>query len=76
VQVWTEDERELIATIMAIPAQRLEARGHTTITFDERPGDSPMACAPGFIRVTPSARNLSIAIRLKPSTSMLAAVIK
>ena len=48
VQVWTEDERELIATIMAIPAQRLEARGHTTITFDERPGDSPMAVRTWF----------------------------
>ena len=43
VQVWSEDQRQVIATVMAIPAQRLEPRDHTTITFDERPGDSPMA---------------------------------
>jgi len=43
VQIFTEDERELIATVLAIPAQRPDPRGHTTITFDERPGNSPMA---------------------------------
>lgn len=48
VQVWTEDERLLIATIMAIPTQRPEPRGHTSITFDERPGDSPMAVRTWF----------------------------
>jgi hypothetical protein len=48
VQIWTEDQRQLIATVMAIPAQRLEPRGHTTITFDERPGNSPMAVRTWF----------------------------
>ena len=48
VQVWTEDQRHLIATVMAIPAQRLEPRGHTSIIFDERPGDSPMAVRTWF----------------------------
>src|SRR5262249_51730309 len=43
VQVWTEDQRQLLATIMAIPTQRPDPRGHTTIPFEERPADSPMA---------------------------------
>jgi len=48
VQVFTEDERELIATVIAVPAQRPEPRGHTAITFDERPGDSPVAVRTWF----------------------------
>jgi hypothetical protein len=48
VQVWTADQRQLIATIMAIPAQRTETRDRTTITFDERPGNSPMALRTWF----------------------------
>jgi len=48
VQIWTEDQRQIIATIVAIPAQRTEARDYTTVTFDERPGTSPMALRTWF----------------------------
>ena len=43
VQIFTEDQSQLTATVAAIPVQRPDPRGHTTITFDERPGNSPMA---------------------------------
>lgn len=48
VQIWTEDQRQIIVTILAVPAQRPEPRGHTSITFDERRGDSPMAVRTWF----------------------------
>lgn len=48
VQIWTEDQRQIIATILAVPAQRPERSDHTTVTFDERPGDSPMAVRTWF----------------------------
>jgi len=48
VQIWTEDQRELIATILAIPSQRVETRSRTLFTFDERPGNSPMAVKTWF----------------------------
>ena len=43
VQIFTEDQRQLVATILAIPAYRLEPTGETVITFEERPTDSPEA---------------------------------
>lgn len=73
VQIFTEDERGVIATIKAIPAQRPEPRGHTTITFDERLGDSPMAVRTWFYPVTPLDRNSSITILIRlltPPTTM------
>jgi hypothetical protein len=41
VQIWNEDETQLITTILAIPNYRLEPTGRTVIKFGERPGDSP-----------------------------------
>jgi len=43
VQIWNADENHLFATILAIPAQRLEASGDSAFELEERPGDSPMA---------------------------------
>src|SRR5579862_8634777 len=43
VQVFTEDEKQLLATILAIPAYRIEPTGNTVVTFDERPSGSPEA---------------------------------
>lgn len=43
VQIWTEDERQVIATILAIPNQRMEPASHSIFQFDERPADSPQA---------------------------------
>jgi hypothetical protein len=43
VQVFTEDQKQLLATIMAIPAYRLEPTDKTVVTFDERPSGSPEA---------------------------------
>jgi len=36
VQIFTEDQSKLVATIEAIPAYRLEPTGDTLITFEER----------------------------------------
>ena len=43
VQIFTEDQKELLATIMAIPAYRIEPTDKTVVTFDERPSGSPEA---------------------------------
>jgi len=43
VQVFTEDEKQLVTTIMAIPNYRLEPADKTIITFEERPSGSPEA---------------------------------
>ena len=43
VQIFTEDERELITTILAVPAYRPEPTGDSVITFEERPSGSPEA---------------------------------
>jgi hypothetical protein len=43
VQVFTEDDGELLATILAIPAYRLEPTPEMKITFAERPAGSPEA---------------------------------
>jgi hypothetical protein len=43
VQVFTEDQKQLLATILAIPAYRVEPTGKTVVTFDERPSGSPEA---------------------------------
>src|SRR5579883_1434637 len=37
VQVFTEDQKHILATIMAIPAYRIDPAGQTVVTFDERP---------------------------------------
>ena len=43
VQIWNEDETQILATIMAIPNYRLDVPEKTIFEFDERRGDSPMA---------------------------------
>jgi hypothetical protein len=43
VQVWSGDESKLLATILAVPAQRPEVSEETVITFDERESTSPPA---------------------------------
>jgi hypothetical protein len=43
VQVWSADETQLFATIMAIPAYRLHPNDKTIFEFDERPANSPEA---------------------------------
>ena len=48
VQIWTGDGMYLIATIMALPAYRLEPSDHTVLNYDERPVDQPMALRQWF----------------------------
>jgi hypothetical protein len=36
VQIFDQDQRHLIATVMALPAYRTEPTGETVITFEER----------------------------------------
>jgi hypothetical protein len=43
VQIWTGDESQILATIMAIPNYRPDPPDQTIFEFDERPGNSPMA---------------------------------
>ena len=43
VQIWNEDENQLLATLMTIPNTRFEPPDRTIFQFDERPGNSPMA---------------------------------
>jgi hypothetical protein len=43
VQVFTEDEKQLIATVMGIPDYRLDPAEKTVVTFDEGAGNSPEA---------------------------------
>ena len=43
VQVFTEDQKQLLATIMAIPAYRIEPTDKTVVSFDERRSGSPEA---------------------------------
>lgn len=48
VQVWNADKSELLETILAIPNYRLEPKGDTTVSFYERPADSPEALRAWF----------------------------
>jgi hypothetical protein len=43
VQIFTEEPREIVATVMAIPAYRLTPSGDMLITFEERPSGTPEA---------------------------------
>jgi hypothetical protein len=43
VQIWNEDETQLLATLLTAPDYRLNPPDKTIFEFDERPGDSPMA---------------------------------
>jgi hypothetical protein len=48
VQIYDKDEKQLIGTVLAVPDERLEPRGKTVITFDERSGGSPEALRAWF----------------------------
>ncbi len=48
VQIWNEDETKLLATIIAIPNERLQPTDKTVITFTERPSGSPEALQAWF----------------------------
>jgi len=43
VQVFDKDDMQLIATLMAVPAEKMEAEGDPVITFKETPADRPPA---------------------------------
>lgn len=43
VQVFTQDQQHLLATMNAVPDYRLEPTDHTVVTFEERPSGSPEA---------------------------------
>jgi hypothetical protein len=43
VQIFTEEPREIVATVVAIPAYRLTPSGDTLVTFEERPAGTPEA---------------------------------
>ena len=43
VQIFTQDQRKVLATIQAIPDYRLEATDQTAISFEERPSGKPEA---------------------------------
>jgi hypothetical protein len=48
VQIFSQDEKTIIATILAIPNYRLKATDKTVITFRERPAGEPEALRAWF----------------------------
>jgi hypothetical protein len=48
VQIYNKDENHLITTVLAVPDERLEPRGKTVISFDERTSNSPEALRAWF----------------------------
>jgi len=48
VQIFSEDEKTIYATILAIPNYRLQTTGKTVITFRERPAGEPEALRAWF----------------------------
>ena len=48
VQIYNKDETKLVAEILAVPDERLEPKGKTVISFEERPGNSPEALRAWF----------------------------
>jgi hypothetical protein len=48
VQIYTKDEKKIVATILAIPNYRLKATDKTVITFRERPAGEPEAIRAWF----------------------------
>jgi hypothetical protein len=43
VQIWNENETQILATTITIPNTRFEPPDKSTFEFEERAGDSPMA---------------------------------
>lgn len=48
VQIFSENQKHLIATLLAAPAQRNEVTDDTVITFKEQPNGGPEALAKWF----------------------------
>jgi hypothetical protein len=48
VQIFDKDEKQLLATILAIPDYRLQPAGETVLYFEERPAGSPPALKAWF----------------------------
>src|SRR5258708_10179253 len=48
VQVFDANNQHLITTVLAIPNYRIEAKGHTTLLFDERMSSQPQAIKEWF----------------------------
>jgi hypothetical protein len=48
VQIYNKDENQLITTVLAVPDERIEPRGKTVITFEERASGSPEAVRAWF----------------------------
>lgn len=48
VQIWNEDKTRLLTTVLAIPNYRLEPKGESVISFNERPGVCPVALRAWF----------------------------
>jgi len=48
VQIFDKDQKHMIGTVLAVPDERLEPRGKTIISFDERPTGSPEALGACF----------------------------
>jgi len=48
VQIFNEDQTQLIATVLAIPAYRLKPTDDTLISFEERSAGSPEAVSRWF----------------------------
>src|SRR6266403_211435 len=48
VQIFDKDEKELYATLLALPNERLKPSDKPTITFEERPSGSPEAVKAWF----------------------------
>jgi hypothetical protein len=48
VQIYNKEGNKLIGNVLAVPDERLEARGKTVISFEERPGASPEALRAWF----------------------------
>jgi len=43
VQIWSGDENQLLATVLAVADYRLDPEDRAMFEFEERPSDSPMA---------------------------------
>jgi LPXTG-motif cell wall-anchored protein len=48
VRIWNADRTQLIATVLAIPNERLKATEDTVMKFSERPGNAPDALKAWF----------------------------
>ena len=69
VQIFTKDQRNLLATIMAVPDYRLTPTEKTVISFEERPAGTPEALRSWFY----PGDNYGVEFVYPKSTTQLAA---